>query len=185
MIVIKTQSIRAACCIAETKDARRYLNGVQILVRDDGTVHVRASDGHVAFDDVMPELSAHGPANFIIPINVAKNIAKIKSRSVEITKLAADGYFLCAGHRFAPVDGKFPDLDRVIPSRIESYDTAVNHYDADLLARCQTAMRVATGNRNAFFRVQNSPAGLMFRENATWPRCIIMALNANTAFLNN
>ena len=184
VITVKTQSIKAACGMAATKDdTRYYLVGVQILVRDDGDVHVRASDGSLAFDDLMPEKSAFAPADFIIPLDVAKLISKSKAPTVEIT-IGSDGRFECAGQIFKPLDGKFPDCDRVMPTRDSQFDAAVNQYDAELLARCQTAMRIATGLSKAFFKMQNSPCGLMHRENDTYPRCAVMPLG-DRAFLDN
>lgn len=183
MIPIKVDSIKAACRVAATKGARHYLIGVQILVRGDGSVHVRASDGTVAFDDLMDEKSAYSPVDFIIPLDVAKVIGKSKSHIVTIT-LTDDEQYECAGQIFKPVDGHFPDIDRVMPKRDASFDTQVNHYNAEVLMRCQTAMRIATGQAKAFFRVQNSPCGLMFRENDTYPRCALMPLR-DRAFLYN
>ena len=183
MITVKTQSIKAACGMAATKDVRYYLIGVQIIVRDDGAVHVRATDGTLAFDDLMPEKSAFAPADFIIPLDIAKLIAKSKGSTIEIT-MSADGRFECAGQIFKPIDGKFPDCDRIMPTRDSQFDSAVNHYDAELLARCQTAMRIATGLSKAFFKIQNSPVGLMHRENDTYPRCAVMPLR-DRAFLDN
>ena len=183
MITVKTQSIKAACGMA-ARDATRYcLVGVQILVRDDGDVHVRASDGSLAFDDLMPEKSAFAPADFIIPLDVARQMAKSKAPTVEIT-IGSDGRFECAGQIFKPLDGKFPDCDRVMPTRDSQFDAAVNQYDAELLARCQTAMRIATGLSKAFFKMQNSPCGLMHREKDTYPRCAVMPLR-DRAFLDN
>ena len=183
MITVKTASIKAAVGMAATKDIRYYLVGVQILVRDDGAVHVRATDGTLVFDDLMPEKSAFAPADYIIPLDIAKLIAKSKAPTVEIT-ISSDGRFECAGQIFKPLDGKFPDCDRVIPTRDSKFDAAVNQYDADLLARCQTAMRIATGLSKAFFKVQNSPYGLMHRENDMYPRCVVMPLS-DRAFLDN
>ena len=168
---------------ATTKDIRYYLVGVQILVRDDGAVHVRATDGTLVFDDLMPEKSAFAPADFIIPLDIAKLIAKTKAPTVEII-IGSDGRFECAGQIFKPLDGKFPDCDRIMPTRDSKFDAAVNHYNPELLARCQTAMRIATGLRKAFFRVQNSPCGLMHRENDTYPRCAVAPLS-DRAFLDN
>ena len=170
--------------MAATKVSRYYLAGVQILVRDDGAVHVRATDGTVAFDDLMPEKSAFAPADFIIPLDIAKLIAKSKASTVEIT-IGSDGRFECAGQIFKPIDGKFPDCDQIMATRDSQFDAVVNQYDAELLARCQTAMRIATGLRKAFFKMQNSPScGLMHRENDTYPRCAVAPLS-DRAFLDN
>ena len=187
VITVKTQSIKAACSMAATKNSRSFLAyvlvGVQILVRDDGDVHVRATDGTLAFDDLMPEKSAFAPAYFIIPLDIAKLIAKSKASTVEIT-IAPDGRYECAGQIFKPLDGKFPNCDQIMPTRNSKFDADVNQYDAELLARCQTAMRIATGLRKAFFKMQNSPCGLMHRENNTDPRCAVAPLTAH-AFLDN
>ena len=169
--------------MAATKYARYSLVGVQILVRDDGAVHVRATDGTLAFDDLMPEKSAFSPADFIIPLNIARLIAKSKASTVEIT-IGSDGRFECAGQIFKPLDGKFPDCDRIMPTRDSKFDADVNQYDAALLARCQAAMRIATGLSKAFFKMQNSPCGLMHRENDTYPRCAVVPLS-DRAFLDN
>lgn len=184
MITVKTRSIKAACGMVATKDVRYYLNGVLILVREDGAVHVRASDGSLAFDDLMPEQSAFAPADIIIPIDVAKLIGKAKTESVEIT-MAADGRYECAGQIFTPIDGTFPDIDRIMPERSNKFDNVVNHYDAELLVRCQTAMRIATGFNEAFFKLQNSPCGLVHRSDDKYPRCAVMPLRSSTAFVGN
>jgi len=185
MIVIKTASIKAACLLASTKDIRYYLNGVQILIRDTGKVHVRSSDGHMVFDDLMDEESRDGMLDIIIPIEAATLIGKSKSQFVAITKINETQYE-CEGRLFKPIDGKFPDCDRVIPERDSQFDdVAGQQYDAMLLATCLKAMRIATGNSKAFFRLQNSPCGLMYRENDTYPRCGIVPLNIKAAFVGN
>lgn len=184
MIVIKTASIKAACLIAATKDVRYYPNGVQILVRDNGKVHVRSTDGHVVFDDLMDEESRDGMLDIIIPIEVATLIGKTKSQFVALTKIN-ESQWECAGQLFIPIDGKFPDCDRVIPERDLQFNTvAGQQYDPTLLAVCLKVMRIATGNPKAFFRLQNSPCGLMHRENDTYPRCGIMPLHPD-AFIRN
>ena len=184
MITIKTASLKAACEIAAKKDIRYYLNGVQILVRDDGDVHVRATDGHCVFDDLMPEKSVL-TGEIIIPLSSAKLIAKSTLTTVTI-ELLADGRYECAGHLFTKIDGKFPEVDRIMPKRDKSYDNAPgNQYDPELLVRCHVAMRIATGKKLAWFRVQNSPTGLMFRETNQYPRCAIMPLRPIKAFIGN
>jgi hypothetical protein len=184
MIKIKTASLAAACLISAKKDIRYYLNGVQILVREDGAVHVRATDGNCCFDDLMPEPSALAPFELIIPLESAKLIAKSKLPEVEIV-MANDGRYECAAVLFTPVEGKFPDCDRILPARNESFDDKAAHYNPDILQVCQAAMRIATGKKAAIYRIQNSPVGLMCRESATYPRCAISPLNVPKAFKDN
>lgn len=183
MINVKTASLAAAVLIAPTKDARYYLNGVQVKVSDSGEIRVRATNGHIAFDDVAGT-EAPNPCEFVIPVAVAKLIAKSKAKTVSFA-VGTDGAYICEGQIFKPVDGVFPDIDRVMPKRSGEFDSVVAHYDADLLALSQKAMRVATDRPKSFFRVQNSPCGLMHREDKEFPRVAIMPLRPEKAFAGN
>lgn len=183
MIQIMTASLNAAVLIAPTKDVRPYLNGVQIFVRDTGAVHVRATSGTMIFDDCGPKQSLLEGAEFIIPIAVAKELAKEKSRVLEFS-LKDDGRWECADRLFAPLEGKFPNCDRVIPAR-SNCDRAEN-YDLELLALGQKAMRTARENSKGFYRVQNPEeaggVGLICCENDDYPRIAIATLRAPRCF---
>ena len=184
MIKIKTVSLAAACIISAKKDIRYYLNGVQILVRDDGAVHVRSTDGRCGFDDLMPEPSTLAPLSLVIPIDSAKLIAKCKKSEIEIV-VTTDGRYECEGVIFKPVDGTYPDMDRVLPARDKSLGDKFEHYNFEILYRCQSAMRIATGSKRGVYRMQNTPrGGLMYRENYTYPRCVAMPLMSK-AFEDN
>lgn len=176
MFQIKTASIKAACVVAPAKDLRPYLKGVNILVKDNGKTYVRATDGHCAFEDEMPDICAFAPANFTIPVDVAKALSKQKKPMLTITP-TADGRYECEGQIFAALDcGSFPDTGRIMPARNVEHDTAVAHYDLELLARCQKAMQAATG-KSSFYRLQHSPtnnAGLLYRQTADYPRMAVM-----------
>lgn len=186
MLQILTNQIKAAVMMAATKDVRYYLNGVCISVMEDGAVHIRATDGLVAFEDVAPNKceTQKGPFSIIIPLDTAKVAAKTKGPVVQLSALP-DGKYLIADMIFAPLDGRFPDTDRIFAQRESSFDNTVAHYDFELLARCQLAMRTALGVKNNYYRVQNSPVGLMCRETETFPRCAVQPLNVNKCFVDN
>jgi DNA polymerase III sliding clamp (beta) subunit (PCNA family) len=186
MLQITVNSLKAAVTMAATKDLRYYLNGVFVGVTEDGTVHVKATDGTVAFEDVMPTKCEMQkvPFSIIIPIYSAKLVAKSKSSVVTLSTLP-DGRYTIGDQVFTPIDGCFPNTDRIFADRDSKYDDAVAHYDFELLARCQTAMRLATGRKKSFYRVQNSPVGLVCRETETFPRCAIQPLNLNKCFVDN
>ena len=186
MLQITVNSFKAAITMAAVKDVRYYLNGVFVGVTEDGTVHVKATDGTVAFEDVMPTKceTQKGPFSIIVPLDSAKQVAKSKSPTVTLSALS-DGKYVLGEVIFTPIDGLFPDTDRIFAARDSKYDATVAHYDFELLARCQIAMRLATGCKNNFYRVQNSPIGLVCRETETFPRCAISGLNLNKCFVNN
>lgn len=185
MLQILTNQLKAAVMMAATKDVRYYLKGVCIMVKEDGSVHIKATDGFVAFEDVAPNKcqTQKGPFSIIIPLDAAKIAAKTKGSVVQLSA-HSDGKYLIADTVFAPLDGRFPDTDRVFARRDSSLDNTVAHYDFELLARCQLAMRTALGSKN-FYRVQNSPVGLMCREGDTFPRCAVPTLNIAKCFTDN
>lgn len=185
MLQLTINSLKAAVTMAATKDARYYLNGVFVGVMEDGAVHLRATDGNVAFEDVMPNKceGQKGPFSIIIPLDAAKAAAKTKGFVVELSTLP-DGKYQIGNTVFSPIDGLFPDMDRIFARRDKSFDNVVAHYDFELLARCQTAMRLATGGKNTFYRIQNSPVGLVCRENATFPRCAVRPLRPDGCFID-
>jgi DNA polymerase III sliding clamp (beta) subunit (PCNA family) len=186
MLQITTNSLKAAITMAAVKDVRYFLNGVFVGVTEDGAVHVKATDGIVAFEDVMPTKceTQKGPFSIIIPLDSAKLVAKSKSPTVTLSALH-DGKYALGDVIFTPIDGVFPDTDRVFAARDSKYDATMAHYDFELLARCQIAMRLATGCKNKFYRVQNSPTGLVCREIETFPRCAIQGLDLNRCFVDN
>ncbi len=186
MLQIHINSLKAAVMMAATKDVRYYLNGVFVGVMEDGTVHLRATDGAAVFEDVMPNKceTQKGPFSIIIPLDAAKVAAKTKGATVQLSPLT-DGKYLIGDTVFSPISGRFPDTDSIFANRDTSFDNTVGHYDFELLARCQTAMRTAMGTKNTFYRVQNSPVGLMCRENDRFPRCAMMQLDINKCFVDN
>ena len=185
MLQILTNQLKAAVMMAATKDVRYYLNGVCIMVEGDGSVHIKATDGTVAFEDVAPNKceAQKGPFAIIIPLVAAKVAAKTKGPVVQLSALP-DGKYLIADTVFAPLDWQFPNTDRIFARRDSSFDNTVAHYDFELLARCQLAMRTALGSKN-FYRIQNSPVGLMCRETETFPRCAVKPLNIENCFNDN
>ena len=104
--VIKTQHIAAAIHTAANMAARNCLNGVFV----DSRVIV-STDGHCASAYLGEECEEYLPP-FIIPIDAAKIIAKLKSSYVEAA-LLPDGRIDIGGVVFKPVDGTFPDYKRV------------------------------------------------------------------------
>lgn len=184
---IRTASIAGACLCAATKDIRNYLNGVHIKSVG-GFVTVQSTNGSMGFEDQWVDSDAPTLESLIIPLAIAKEIGKIKS-SVPVTISGPDeaGRFTCGGRIFEPIDGRFPDMARVIPQRDSANDDIKADYDFEQLAICQKAMNLATSKKNARYRIQNAPlanAGLIYRENDTHPLVIIMPL-LDKAFLNN
>lgn len=123
-ISLPTNTLKASLHCAAKTDVRYYLNGVYIYAHG---LHCElvSTNGHIlsAFrvdncaQDYIPETSV------IIPLEIAKQAIalhkKAKVIDMVITKITDSNgertEFKLGGIEFKPVDGNFPDYNRVIP----------------------------------------------------------------------
>jgi DNA polymerase-3 subunit beta len=115
-LVAALRRVRFAICQNET---RYYLNGVALLKDADGQAIVVATDGHrvaVMPIDFMPE----GAEGGIIPQHVVAwlCVQGLEPDSVVFNGAAARARFEFAGATLATklIDGKFPDILKVVPA---------------------------------------------------------------------
>jgi len=120
-MLIKTSTLKASIHCAANKDTRYYLNGV--LVKATGTrLTVVSTNGHAlsAFNDELDDQVTE-PIEIIIPIDTIKSAAKDKKPVVSLLKLS-DGRWSLGDSIFIPIDGRYPDYNRVIPKSDKSGD---------------------------------------------------------------
>ena len=172
---IRTASIAAACLIAATKDIRYYLNGVHIKSAG-GFVTVQSTNGSMGFENQWVDGDAPTLESLIIPLAIAKEIGKVKTPQVTISGPDEAGRYTCGGRIFNPIEGRYPDMARVIPQRDSAKDHLMANHDFEQLAICQKAMRTATGIKGKLWRIQNAEnnnASLIYREEHSHPLCLI------------
>lgn len=180
-ITIPTNVLKAAINCAATKDTRHYLNGVHVRVEEDGQTFIESTDGSVVFQDLLAELHTEqkGPFSIIIPLDTVKTA--VKAKTVGLCMQALDnGRYTLGDVMFTAVEGRFPEIARVMP-RKEPYFGPAPTFDADLLAVCQKALREATGHKHGVFSTfgaydesrHAAPTMLMAPREATYPRCVI------------
>ena len=119
MLPLAKNQLRAALSHAAVKDIRYYINGVLLEVCANGDVHLVATDGHRIFCGLVlnpqwTDTPQKGPFSMIIPFDTVKAATKGKG-DVTLSALP-DGRYSLGDSIFSPVDGKFPDWRRVIPS---------------------------------------------------------------------
>jgi DNA polymerase III sliding clamp (beta) subunit (PCNA family) len=133
---INIEILRALLPLAAKKDPRRYLNGVYIEFQCDKTVYV-ATNGYVLGKYVEAVENEH-VFSVIVPGDVVKQL-KPKSGTAKWGDLifnpeANTARIINPGagqdFGFAPLNGKFPDVSKVIPS---STSGEVAQFDAELL----------------------------------------------------
>jgi DNA polymerase-3 subunit beta len=155
-ITVSKDAIRASLQCAAKDDIRYYLNGLCFELGDTGkntAVNIIATNGHVLsiMREYAPEVSADNFGTFIVPRTMLEKIKaqkKHESKTVTITAdlvsndctVEYDGVKLTG----KLVDGKFPDVRRVMPRKISGEPA---QYKPDLLARFQTAGEILVGKK--------------------------------------
>ena len=143
-ITVKTSSLFAALECSAKKDLRYYLQGINIQITKDAVGMVYGTDGHILFAGQLPYEGDYCPPtlNLIIPTDAVKRLDK----KAEFTELEYDGQnYLLGGARFVPVDGRYPDIGRVIPSIDTSTEQSPGTYNPDLLVRGRAALSLYLG----------------------------------------
>lgn len=177
-IQIQRSTIKAASHFMAQKDIRYYLNGI-LIESSPVETRVCATDGHAMLlrqEDRKGDNA--GSAGIIMPAETVAMILKWKAPH----KSAADMPIVitvpddaAAEHRaewngqiavFRPVEGNFPDYQRVIPQALSG---EAAHFNPELLMRCQkAAIDLGTSKAGYFAFTQNgeSPAIATFSPQA-------------------
>ncbi|WGH28540.1 hypothetical protein 13VV501A_gene0044 [Vibrio phage 13VV501A] len=114
MIERLPQAVKAAKIFAATNDLRYYLNGVALYIVDSGVIEsVVATDGHcmaIIGNETLPRVT---------PAIVANKDVDTLVNALSVNPYAiVDGFTLIVGeYRIPLVDGRFPDVQRVIPKK--------------------------------------------------------------------
>ena len=124
--------LKAVMLAAAKKDVRYYLNGV--MVRNG---ELAATNGHMALIIKGEKIKSDG--EYIIDNDTLKMIVtshkgiKGANRVEVVDSMTATGN---SKINITPVDGKFPDVNRVIPQETSG---EVAHFNAEYLLACQKA----------------------------------------------
>lgn len=149
MTVLHINALKACALFASTELTRSYLNGVFVTVSA-RTVTYAAANGHVllahavALEKNEPDYDLQG--SWIIPSETIKalKLGKLRSNAtyaaaVTLSRLSAT-HFRLAGMAsdivFQPIDGTFPDWQRVIPATV---DGEPSHFDGAYMALFEKA----------------------------------------------
>ena len=148
--------LKAIMLAAAKKDIRYYLNGV--MVRNG---ELAATNGHMALMIKSEKIKSDG--EYIIDNDTLKMIVashkgiKGDTRIEVVDSVAITGKSKIS---ITPVDGKFPDINRVIPQKPSG---EIAHFNAEYLLACQKANEEFLGRKNVYIKLQhNGQAGAKF-----------------------
>ena len=139
--------LKAAALIAAKKDPRYYLNGVHICRNEKGEIWLEASDGHTAMRAQLAEESIiqniRAPFDIIVPIADVQLVVK----HLKFVVLNIDDLCFSASIRFKPIDGRYPDLQRVFSQNKMSRNKPAEEFglSAELVITVMKAVSFVAG----------------------------------------
>lgn len=192
-IYIDAKPIRAALhCAADNKELRTYLAGVYIKFKDAPAglkATVAGCNGHILFvalasawnpsDDNAPKEWAN--TSIIVPPDVVKKLDK-KADEYDLEQISANVYKI-DGVVFEPLDGRYPDISRVIPdsATLSAREIKPALYNPDLVVRAQKALQTHYGTKPTAvfqFAQYGDDCGIMHMgENSA--QVVVMPMRAN------
>lgn len=147
---IDTKSLLAALNCTAVKDIRFYLQGVYVTFKTRARFTCSGTDGHMLFVGVgfiyeQEDNDDLSGLSLIIPNEVIKKLNK-KKDYVNFEVLGDNRYIL-DDQIFTAVDGKFPDIGRVIPDKLDASAQSPSQFNPELLVRAQKALNTYYQNK--------------------------------------
>lgn len=165
--------VDAALCAVSKEETRYYLKGVFFDARG----FIAATNGHIAFAarcndafklaDVRPDRLSDALPGVIVPDTALRQATKAAGRTkglCYVIERDANGlWWILYGNariHFEPVDGNFPDWQRIIPTAPETLTAA--HYQPQYVAamgEMSKALRDGKKDAASFFRIHQAGEG--------------------------
>ena len=131
--------LNSAIVCAAKKDVRYYLNGVNIYYKEDSIRAIASTDGHTAqLLSINADESKNlaGYDNLIVSLDDAKRLIAIYNAE-DALDISVKGII----EHIEPVDGRYPDISRIIPTEASTQDgELVLGADYKYLARVNASM---------------------------------------------
>lgn len=139
-ILLPMNSLKAMSVLASKQDIRYYLNGV-LIESNKSYTRMIATDGTLLGIYQISE-TAHNDEEFsiIVPNEI---IAKLDKRDNFLS--CENGKWSIDGMAFTPVDGKFPDYMRVMPSKPATGESA--QFNPELITRFVKCSKLLNGSK--------------------------------------
>ena len=148
--------LKAVMLAAAKKDVRYYLNGV--MVRNG---ELAATNGHMALIIKSEKIKSDG--EYIIGNDTLKMIVNLYKVVKGDNPIEVINGMTTTGNSkisITPVDGKFPDVNRVIPQEPSG---EVAHFNYEYLLACQKANEEFLDRKNVYIKMQhNGQSGAKF-----------------------
>lgn len=141
--------LKAVMLAAAKKDVRYYLNGV--MVRNG---EMAATDGHMML--LIKSESIKSDGEYIIDNDTLKMIVTSHKGIKGANRVEVIDSMTTTGSSkifITPVDGRFPDVNRVIPQETSG---EIAHFNYEYLLACQKSNEEFTCSKNAYIKLQHN-----------------------------
>lgn len=159
---IPSDLLTAALLAVSKEETRYYLRGVFLDPRG----YLVSTDGHRAFFAKIVDKAESG---VIIPTDAAAQAVKAAGKGKVIEYAIEDGkHWLIAGASrifFVPVDGTFPQWDRIVPGAYDFENETPARFDPKYYADLGKMAKVLTGSPTKFMvshKADMQPCGINF-----------------------
>ena len=184
-LTINASTIRAAAVAAASKDIRYYLVGVHLSIAHQDFATVYGTDGHMLFAG-RASYSVDGeeslePLAITIPLDIVKKCDK--RADLFTLESLPDGSYMLDGMRFSPLDGRYPDVQRVITRVDQVQPVEVAFCDPDLLVRAHSAMALYYGDKKGttYCMLQQGRSATLIHNVASDAICVVMPMRGKDA----
>ena len=184
-LTINASTIRAAAVAAASKDIRYYLVGVHLSIAHQDYATVYGTDGHMLFAG-RASYSVDGeeslePLAITIPLEIVKKCDK--RADLFTLESLTDGAYMLDGMRFAPLDGRYPEVQRVITRRDQLQPATVSVIDPDLVVRAHAAMALHYGDKKGFTypMLQQGNSAALIHNGQNDAVCVVMPMRGKDA----
>ena len=184
-ITITAATIRAASIAAATKDICYYLVGVHIAIAHQDYATVYGTDGHILFAGrARYESLTEEPMQSIAitePLDIVKKCDK--RADLFVLESLTDGAYMLDGMRFSPIDGRYPDVQRVITRHDQVQPVEPSFVNPELQVRGQAAMALHFGDKKGtlYPMLQQGTSAALIHNGTSDAVCVVMPMRKDGA----
>jgi len=166
---VQRKQLKAMGRFMAVKDIRYYLNGLHIVQNNRGT-YIESTNGHMLGRLLIDETPCASPVSVIVPLDAVKTLAATGKKGNETLHFTVDGVKITvispdgSSMTVQAVEGRYPDVDRVIPSDGNSTTTAPSSYNPEYVLafhECAKDLGSKSEGSGAFIKQRGTDSGIV------------------------
>jgi hypothetical protein len=166
---VQRKQLKAMSRFMAVKDIRYYLKGLHIVQNNRGT-YIESTNGHMLGRLLIDETPCAAPASVIVPLDAVKTLAATGKKGNETLHFTVDGVKITvitpdgSSMTVQAIEGRYPDVDRVIPSDGNSTTTAPSSYNPEYVLafhECAKDLGSKSEGSGAFIKQRGTDSGIV------------------------